>query len=321
MSELAVVISTRDRPLRLRWCLNALAEQLRPGAFEVVVAHDSTGSETDELLRAHPLAAAGRLRGLRLRDGTGPAEKRNAGWRATDASLILFTDDDCRPPEGWVAAAHAAAARHPGAIVQGATRPDPDELFVFHHAPHARSQEIDPPVDAAQTCNILYPRALLEAVGGFDESFPQAAGEDVDLAMRARATGAAYVGAPELLTYHAVEWGLRRRLRGAWRWQEMPLVVAKHPQLRAQLPLFGYAWKQSHVTLPLALAGVTLALGGRRAASALALPYLAAAPRVHGNSPRGLARAASELPGRAAIDLVEVAALLRGSLQYRTPLL
>lgn len=324
MSEpsITIVVPSRDRPLRLRWLLNSLAEQDTED-FEIVVAHNSSGTETDELLATHPLAAAGRLRGMREPDGRGPAAMRNSAWRAGRAPLVLFTDDDCRAPAEWVSRALAAARAHPGAIVQGQTQPDPDELFVYHHAPHARSQEIVPPVDVAQTCNILYPRSLLEAVGGFDESFPQAVGEDTDLALRARDAGAEYVGAPEVLTYHMVEWGLRRRLRGTWRWQHMALVVRKHPRLREQLPLAGYAWKPAHVSLPLALAGALLALLLRRPALAplAALPYIARTPLIYGRSPRGLARSASEVPGRAVIDAVEVAALIRGSIRHRSPLL
>jgi GT2 family glycosyltransferase len=307
VADLAVVVATKDRPTRLRWLLNALDEQT--AAHELVVVHNSTGPETEALLKERGVTHVEAPRGL------GPAAMRNIGWRLAEAGLILFTDDDCRPREDWVANALAAAARHPGAIVQGQTQPDPDELGVFHHAPYSRSQQIVPPHVMAQTCNILYPRAVLDAVGGFDESFPQAVGEDTDLALRARAQGAEYVGAPEVLTYHAVDAGLLPRVRGSWRWQHMALLVRKHPRLRRELPLRGYAWKTAHARFLLALAGVLL----RR--PWFALPWLLATPRVYGNRPRALARTASELPGRAVLDAVETAALLRGSVRYRTPLL
>ena len=46
-----------------------------------------------------------------------------------------------------------------------------------------------------------------------------------DLAIRARETGAPYVGAPEALTYHAVhDEPLRRRLRDVWRWRDLPVA-------------------------------------------------------------------------------------------------
>src|SRR4051812_13976662 len=145
-SDLSVVVASHDRPLRLRWLLNALEEQtLERARWEVVVAHDSRGPETEALLRDHPLAAAGVLRHLTFAPGPGPAQKRNAAWRAATAPLIAFTDDDCRPPPDWLARLLAAAAARPGAMVQGATRPDPDERELLLRAPHARSQDITPP--------------------------------------------------------------------------------------------------------------------------------------------------------------------------------
>jgi GT2 family glycosyltransferase len=311
--DVAVVVPTHGRPLRLRWLLEALAEQ--DGDFETVIAHNAGDGATAAVLAGHPL----RPRVVVVPDGAGPAAMRNAAWRSSDADLIVFTDDDCRPPAGWLAALREAAAAHPGAIVQGATHPDPDELGVFHHAPHARSQQIDPPHVMAQTCNILYPRSVLEAVGGFDEAFPQAVGEDTDLALRARAAGAPFVAAPDALSYHAVDWGLRRRLRGTWRWQHMALLVRKHPELRRSLPLGGWAWNASHLRWLGAAAG----LSSRRplVAAVLVAPWALGTPRVYGSGARGLARSAAELPGRFVLDGVETAALLRGSARHRSFLL
>jgi GT2 family glycosyltransferase len=304
--ELAVVVPTRGRPLRLRWLLNALAEQ-EPEGFEVVVARNPDDLATAEVLRAYSVRE--------VVAGGGPAALRNAGWRATRAPLVVFTDDDCRPPPSWLRAARDAARANPGAIVQGATRPDPDELAILHHAPHARSQEIEPPHVMAQTCNIAYPRAVLEATGGFDESFPQAVGEDTDLALRARAAGTPFVAAPEMLTYHAVDAGLRRRLRGTWRWQHMALLVRRRPELRRELPLGGWAWKAEHARWLLAAAGLL----ARR--PWLALPWVLGTRLRYGRGPRALARSASELPGRFVIDGAETAALVRGSVRHRSPLL
>jgi len=60
--QLSVVIASHDRPLRLRWLLNALEEQKLPRErWEVVVAHDSRGPETEALLRDHSLAQDGTL--------------------------------------------------------------------------------------------------------------------------------------------------------------------------------------------------------------------------------------------------------------------
>jgi hypothetical protein len=318
-AEIAVVVPSRARPLRLRWLLNALEEQtLSRERFEVIVCHDASSPETEALLRTHPLSAAGVLRHARAAPRSPPGLQRNRGWRLAAAPIVAFTDDDCRPPPEWLERALASAGRCPGAVVQGATRPDPDELAIAMHAPHARSQTIDPPVPWAQTCNIVYPRALLERLGGFDEEM--AGGEDAELAQRAIGAGVSLVGAPEVLTYHAVHsGGLVATLRTLPRWQHLAGLVKRHPSLRGSFVL-GMFWRDRHALL---LAAIGAAALSRRAAPGLALTAawgVRAAPS-YGPSARGRIRAVAELPGRAIIDLAEIAVLARGSLRYRTFLL
>jgi GT2 family glycosyltransferase len=315
--EIAVVVPTRDRPLRLRWLLNALEEQsLAPELFEVIVCHDSRGPETEELLRTHPLALRGVLRHRALEPGTRSAGyKRNLGWRSARAPVIAFTDDDCRPPTDWLARALEAASRHPGAIVQGATRPDPDEIELALRAPHARTQAIDPPSPWAQTCNILYPRELLERLDGFDEQIES--GEDTDVALRGIAAGASFLAAPEVVNYHSVQSsGLPALLRTLPRWEFIPWLVKRHPELRRECAA-GVFWRETHGWMLLALAGVALTRS-HPAALLLAAPWAVRAAPSYGPGPRGRLRACLELPSRAVVDLVELSVLARGSARHRS---
>lgn len=315
-----VVVPSHERELRLRWLLNALEEQTLPrGAWELVVVHDSRDDGTEELLRDHPLAAAGVLRHHRLPAGTGlPSRQRNVGWRDARADLVAFTDDDCRPDPGWLAGMLAAARGNPGAIVQGAVRPDPFESEILA-APHARTIEVEPPGPFAQTCNILYPRGLLERVGGFEERFRLMAGEDTDLYERSRASGAPHVGAPDAVVYHAVESSsVVGAVKRSVRWGDLAYVVKQHPHVRERLEL-GVFWRRSHVLLAAALGGSAAVATRAPGAAALAwLPYAAHVVRRHGRRPRALAKGALEAPGRLAIDATEMAVLARGSVRYRT---
>jgi hypothetical protein len=316
--RVAVVVASHNRALRLRWLLNSLEEQSLPrGEFEVLVAHDSDdGGATERLLRDHPLGA-GALP-FDPEPGAPTASKlRNAGWRAASAPLIAFTDDDCRAPADWLANLVAAADAHTGAIVQGVTMPDPEEEPNGHGA-WPRTQRIVPPVPWAQACNIAYPRELLDRLGGFREDGALAAGEDTELALRARKAGAGYVAAPAVLMWHAVEdQSIREGLRGLARWGDLAHLVKLHPDAREDFPLWGF-WKRTHVWLPVAAAGVALA---RRnpAWVALALPWAAhTAPAYGEGNPRGRLRAASELPLRALVDAAEMVACARGAIRHRT---
>jgi GT2 family glycosyltransferase len=320
-AEVTVVVPSHNRPLRLRWLLNALEEQtVERGRFQVAVVHDSDGPATDELLREHPLTVAGRLRWQRLPSGTGsPGKQRNVGWRLATTPLIAFTDDDCRPHERWLEELLSCAARSvPGAVVQGRTLPDPFEIEVIR-APYARTLEVDdPPGPFGQTANILYPRELLERLDGFAEDLHS--GEDTDLLLRAQELSAPYVGARDALVYHAIEaLSLPLAIRVTRKWSDLPHVVRRHPQMRALLT-WGVFWRDTHPALLLALAGLA---GARRAPvlSALAvLPYL----WLQARGRRGLlqlVRAALRTPGRVVIDAAEIVTLARGSVRHRTVML
>jgi hypothetical protein len=212
-----------------------------------------------------------------------------------------------------------AARALPGTVVQGTVRPDPDEAHLLRMAPHARTLTIDPPAPYAQCANIAYPRELLERLGGFAERTPSlAGGEDTDLACRAVEAGAAYAGAPEALTWHAVEpGGLRSHLRSIPRWDGLAYVVARHPRMRAHL-FARVFWRPSHAALPFALAGLMSARRQPLTALLLAAPWALLARPYYGRSPRGVARAASELPGRLLVESIELATAVRGSLRHRT---
>lgn len=296
MPEVSVVVPSHARPLRLRWVLNALEEQtLTPERWEVVVVHDDPGERTERALVAHGFGDEGSLRRIWLAAGTGsPARQRNTGWRAARGPLVAFTDDDCRPEPGWLEQLLSAAQEHPHAIVQGATRPDPYEAEVIPFTPRARTITVDPPGLFAQTCNILYPRVALERAGGFDETMPAPAGEDTDLALRVRALGTPYVGAPGAVVNHAVEtYSLPAMIRVAWKWQHLVYVVRRHPQLRRNVPL-GLFWRSTHAW---ALGGaLTAQVLPRRLALLAFAPYLRALMPFAGRSPRRWLRRLADFP-------------------------
>ena len=316
--ELSVVVASHDRPLRLRWLLNALEEQtVDASLWELVVCHDS-GEETERLLREHPLGRSGQLRHTSLPAGTAPpGSNRNRALALARAPAVVFTDDDCRPGPSWLAGVLDAIGRHPGAIIQGPVIADPDEAVMLR-SPYPRTQHFtDVPRPWAECANIVYPRSLLDRLGGFEESW--LVGEDTDLNRRALRTGASYVGDLGMPTHHAVEEGwLPDWLRGAGRWRDLTRLFGRHPDLRRYL-FARIFWKDTHGLLLLGLAGLPLARR-RPAALALLLPWATARP-VRGGGFRGALRQVLELPGWALIDLTEMGVLARASARERVLIL
>ena len=311
--RVAVVIPAFRRETRLAFALAALAEQtLNPREFEVLVVR-APGEEG-------PFAAA--PDGLRVRflvaPVRGPAAQRNHGWRAAAARMVAFTDDDCRPAPHWLEALLAAATgADADAVVQGRTEPDPDEAHLLTGL--ARSMRVEALDPWHPACNIAYPRALLDRLGGFDEAFPASWAEDTELALRATAVGARHLYAPEALVWHAVlPRALPQALRDAGRRQWVPALVARHPGHRRALFCRWFV-NESHAALALGLFG--LVAGGRRRAAVALLPYLALqVPRDADRRivrPRRLVRLALAVLERLAVDLVEVGSALRGAAESR----
>lgn len=311
----SVVVASHGRPVRLRWLLNALEEQTLEGPWEVVLAHDYDAATASRVIERHPLAQAGRLRSVPMdRPGTSAADKRNAGWRAARSELVAFVDDDCRPDARWLERLVDAARAAPGAVVQGATRPEPLEYGVLA-APHVRTLHIDPVNRYVETCNVAYPRALLDLVGGFDPGL--GTGEDTDVWLRAEATGARIVAAPGALVYHAIEsFSLPGIVRANLKWRHLAYFVRIHPEFRREMPLRAF-WDEDHMRTALALGGLAAARANR-AALALAAPWLQRALARRGRSPRGVVVAALEAPGQLVRAAAEVAGLAVGSARQRT---
>jgi glycosyltransferase involved in cell wall biosynthesis len=314
--RVTVVVASHARHLRLRWLLNALEDQtLERGLWEVVVVHDYDGAVAERVIARHPLAEDGTLRSIAIAPGTGsPSLQRNLGWRDARTALVAFTDDDCRPDPGWLEALLEASTRAPGAVVQGRVRPDHLEEAVLL-GPHVRTLHVDPVNPYAQTANILYPRDLLERLGGFDEV--SVTGEDVELALRARAAGARFVPAHDALVHHAVEsHALPGILRQNLKWRHLGNLVKRHPEFRRELR-FGVFWNVDHLVVTVAVAGL-LGARRRRRWMALAVPYAARAAGRRGRGPKARAIALAELPGGAVREAGEVAVMAAGSVVHRT---
>ena len=317
----AVVVASHGRPARLAALLDALGEQsLERARWEAVVVHDGSGPETTAVLGRHPLVVAGVVRAIALAPGQrSPAVMRNAGWRAARAPLVAFTDDDCRPPRDWLARAVAAAERHPGAILQGPTRPDPHEAEHFRSSLLVHSRWIEP-AKWGHTCNIAYPRTVLERIEGFDERFERPVGEDVDLLARARRAGAPRAAIGDLLMHHAVEpTTLREQLGLARRHGQLAVAMKRNPEYRRgrnqPLGLF-ISWRHAWF----ALSALALLAAPRRPPALLAvLPWIVSARTMYGSSYRG--RWPARLPALWIVDLVQLLALARASARHRTLLL
>ncbi len=210
MPALTVVIPTRDRADRLAETLAALAAQRDvDGGFEVVVVDDGSADSTRDLLNAGH-------EGLRLRwlsqDRRGPATARNRGIAEARAPRVLLLGDDTRPTDGALAE-HLRAARDAGGdtAVQGFIDWDPEAevtavmRFLAPEGPQFYFKGLvaggPVPWSAVSSSNFSAPTSWFHDEP-FDESFPDAAFEDTELAYRWHRRRRSTVYAPAALCWH-----------------------------------------------------------------------------------------------------------------------
>jgi glycosyltransferase involved in cell wall biosynthesis len=308
----SVVVSTWNRPARLAKLLASLrAQRLDAGAFEVVVVEDGSGPETRAVIAAEASRPGLTVRTVRHDEPRGPGAGRNSGWRAARAPLLAFTDDDCVADPEWLTAALAAAAENPDAIVQGRTQPDPSEL-AQNDGVLSRTIRVERLGPHYETCNIFYPRELLEVLGGFDEGFGLSpGGEDTDLAWRAIEAGRPTVFAPAAVVFHAVEpLGVGGMLRVAARWSEVVRQYCDHPQLRSSLTR-GVFWNVWHYLMWRSVLAL-LAPGWLR--RLLITRHLLELRK----RARGAGAGTWAVPFLFVHDLIECWAVARGAVRYRT---
>jgi len=195
----AVVVPTYERPDRLASTVETVCNQTTDN-YEVLVVDDGSASDAQESALER-IETFDRVRVLR-QENAGPAAARNRGWRATSGDPVLFTDDDCLVPRNWVERLVAGFDDDPDVgAVGGPLLPTAaaTERSVFARLHRYRNEVVyDQPtapttggadLPMGGTANIAYRRAALEAVDGFDETFPTAAGEDADLQKRVADAG------------------------------------------------------------------------------------------------------------------------------------
>jgi glycosyltransferase involved in cell wall biosynthesis len=333
----SVVMVTHNRRVLVEQALDALAAQTRTADEVVVVDNGSTDGTAELLSRRAATADPPGLKVLTRKENLPVAEGRNLAVAASTGDVVAFTDDDCRPRPTWLEALLAGLREGVG-LVQGRTVADPAQPL----RPLSRTQWTPAEFGLYETCNIAYERRALDAAGSpapegpFDLDFADVVasalgerwrafpfGEDTELGWRVKRSGVASRFAVHAVVHHEV-WPpdpslLRRRAALA---AGFPVLVRRVPELRRTFLWHRFVLGRHRALLWLAVGGVAAA-GALREPWPLvaALPYvdrLVGLRRLRRPGRRSRLAAAPTLLAR---DVLETAALVRGSVRARTPVL
>jgi GT2 family glycosyltransferase len=218
--RIAVVIPTMGRVATLERCLLGLqAGSRRP---DEVVVIDQSGASTIEQLARDLDTGWTSLRRIPL-PPRGVSRARNEGWRSTTCPIVAFTDDDCVPEPGWLAAVESAFAQDrsleatTGRVL--GLGPEIPGLHAVSSRTDLHGRTITGrslPWRIGTGGNLAVRRETLERVNGFDPRLgpgsPGEAAEDLDLVYRLLVAGARIRYEPRAVVYHERQSTGRRRL-------------------------------------------------------------------------------------------------------------
>ena len=204
-----VVVPVRDGAAVIGECLDAIASQRDAPPYDVVVVDNGSSDGTADIARAHPTGAR-----LVSEPQPGSYAARNAGIAAATGQILAFTDADCTPDPGWLAAACAAIdAGHDivGGRIAMHRSTQPTVVERYDRAVYLRQEDLVLHHGWAVTANLVVRRSVFDAVGRFDATLPS--GGDREFCLRAASAGYPVGYATEAVVGHRP----RTRMREIWR--------------------------------------------------------------------------------------------------------
>jgi len=160
-----LVIPGRNVAATIRPCLDAVCPLLETSELvEILFVDDGSTDASADILTEFPVRV---LRG----GGQGAAAARNLGWREASTPLIWFIDADCVAEPDALRRLLPHMEEPSVAGVGGSygnMRPESLQACLIHEEILARHRRMPAQVNVLASFNVLYRRAVLEKLDGFD---------------------------------------------------------------------------------------------------------------------------------------------------------
>lgn len=186
--SVSIVIPAWNAAERIGEVVRAARKQSGAGRFdlfEVLVVDDGSTDSTADLAKE---AGARVIR----QENRGPAAARNAGWRAARGDWVFFTDSDCYAGEDWVEKLAPLLDEEKTGAAGGSydiANPRSPLARCIHEEILFRHRKMGREVRFLGSFNLASSKEVLDQVGGFEDSYRDASGEDNDFSYRIRRAG------------------------------------------------------------------------------------------------------------------------------------
>jgi len=207
-AQIALVVCTRNRADKLASFLAALNRMHCALPWELILVDNGSTDDTGGYLKQFALNFKQPVK-LLIEPTPGLGRARNCGWRATQAHIVAFTDDDCYPSPDYLDRILTAFANPKVGFAGGRT-----SLYDLTDAPvtiyeHPFEQSYPPAHfivgGVIHGANMAFRRETLNDINGFDDHLGAGtpfAFEDVDAQLRALAANWAGKYIPDAIIYH-----------------------------------------------------------------------------------------------------------------------
>ncbi|MDI6804234.1 MAG: glycosyltransferase [Bacteroidota bacterium] len=210
----SIIIPTYNRLYQIKLALRNIFNQVFDD-YEVIVIDDGSTDGTEEYLKTLTMP---KLKWIR-QDNKGPAAARNAGVKIAQGKYIAFTDDDCIVPPNWLTSFKNVFETGDVDIIGGAVKNSNKKNIYSEVSQHITSFFVEYLNQEGKSSpfltsnNIAYRADVLKNVGGFDERFKKAGGEERALNWKILSAGGKSVYAADIIVDHNHEMDLAGFIR------------------------------------------------------------------------------------------------------------
>lgn len=197
MLRVSIVIPVYNRASLIGSVIEALLDQAyRP--FEIIIVDDGSTDNTERIVSSYQVKYI-------YQENRGPAAARNRGFRESGGDIIAFIDSDCIARKDWLEnLIKGFDSPEVGAVAGSYDIANPESLLsrLIHEEIKWRHSGFKRYIRAFGSYNVAIRREVFEKVGGFDETYRTASGEDNDLSYRILKAGYKIRFMPDALVAH-----------------------------------------------------------------------------------------------------------------------
>jgi glycosyltransferase involved in cell wall biosynthesis len=217
--KISIIVPVFNGEKTITQNIAALKAQQNVNSHEIIVVDDGSHDSTAAILAA--------TNGIRVisQKNKGPAAARNAGAKAATGDILVFTDSDTVPHPDWLFHLSAPFSDHKIQASAGTytlANQDSSLARIIQQEIENRHRSYGDFIKFAGTYNLAIRKDVFYRIGGFNESYTQASGEDNGLCYRLIRAGhlIKYVEKAKVAHYHTevLSRYLREQYRhGFWR--------------------------------------------------------------------------------------------------------